>query len=91
MCCGCWCWRVISLLGRLKGFEGMTTIETLAAEVGLHVSTWSPGDGVTRYRFFRNPGNQYNGPDNGIKTVLGRKDALLWLSGVREGQDPYYQ
>ena len=62
----------------------MTKVETLAREVGLHVSTWSPGDGVTRYRFHREASDYNAGQE--VKTVLGAKDALLWLSGVREGR-----
>ena len=62
----------------------MTKVETLAAEVGLHVSTWSPGDGATRYRFHYQASDYNAGRE--VKTVLGRKDALLWLSGVREGR-----
>ena len=40
---------------------------------GWQVCTWSPGDGVTRYRFFHNaPRNQpYFGPADGVRTVLG--------------------
>lgn len=46
---------------------------------GLHVATWSPGDGVTRYRFFEKPGNSYFGPDNGVCTALGLKQAWKYL------------
>lgn len=61
----------------------MTYVEELAASVGLHVSTWSPGDGVTRYRFHREPSGYNAGRE--VKTVLGRKDAVLFLEGVRIG------
>jgi hypothetical protein len=50
-----------------------------AKERGLYVSTWSPGDGVTRYRFFDRPGNSYHGPDNGVCTELGLKNAYRFL------------
>lgn len=63
-----------------------------AEEAGLYVGAWSPGDGVTRYRFFDHgvmsnglPVQDYNSGD-GVKTVLGRKDALLWLAGYRAGR-----
>lgn len=57
----------------------------IAAEnVGLFVSTWSPGDGWTRYRFSRVE-QDFNAGD-GIVTVAGRKDALLWLRGYRAGK-----
>ena len=44
-----------------------------AARVGLYVRTYSPGDGLTRYRFFKKSKvkNTYFGPGNGIYTALG--------------------
>jgi hypothetical protein len=56
-------------------------LQDYAKGVGLHVATWSPGDGVTRYRFFEKAGNTYFGPDNGIYTALGLKDAWNYLYG----------
>ena len=54
-------------------------LEEYAKSVGLLVDTYSPGDGVTRYRFFERgkvPANQsYFGPRNGLTTVLGLKKA----------------
>jgi len=55
--------------------------------IRLFVRTWSPGDGVTRYRFFKmsesNPSVQnYDGPHNGIYTALGIKEAETFLSGA---------
>ena len=55
---------------------------------GLLCCTWSPGDGVTRYRFFREPatkGQDYFGPGDGIYTALGSKEALTWLDGFARG------
>jgi hypothetical protein len=51
---------------------------------GITVNTYSPGDGLTRYRFFRNaPKNQtYFGPDNGIHTSLGFKQAAEFALGL---------
>lgn len=48
------------------------------------VHTWNPGDGVTRYRFFEDaPRNQsYSGPDNGIFTALGIKEAEAFAAGL---------
>lgn len=55
-----------------------------------YVRTWSPGDGVTRYRFFTlrpgqgtsaDPTSDYFGPENGDYTALGRKEALAYASG----------
>ena len=52
-----------------------------AERLGLFVRTWSPGDGITRYRFFTNAKNSYHGPDNGIYTALGIKEAETFLAG----------
>lgn len=48
------------------------------------VRTWSPGDGVTRYRFFENapPNQSYFGPQNGIYTALGYKEAYTFAEGL---------
>ena len=48
------------------------------------VHTYSPGDGVTRYRFFHNaPAKQtYFGPANGAYTALGMKEAVAFAAGL---------
>lgn len=46
---------------------------------GLFVARWAPGDGVTRYKFFDKPGNDYFGPGNGICTALGIGAAYKFL------------
>lgn len=64
------------------GARGETRKDALvrfARDNNLYVATWSPGDGVTRYRFFDKPGNTYFGPDNGICTELGLKKAWRFL------------
>lgn len=56
-----------------------------AAERGFSVHTWSPGDGVTRYRFFHlpeHPHQSYYGPANGVYTALGLKEAYAFLAGA---------
>jgi len=59
-----------------------------AHEAGLNVRTCSPGDGVTRYRFFpKDDPSSYFGPSNGIHTVLGAKAALAYCAGVRNGEE----
>lgn len=60
-------------------------LQDYARSAGLHVATWSPGDGTTRYRFFDKPGNTYFGPANGIYTALGLKDAWNYLYGYAAG------
>lgn len=66
--------------------RGRESVQSAAQAVGLHVSTWSPGDGATRYRFFDRPGNTYFGPDNGIYTALGRKEAMQFIAGYTRGK-----
>lgn len=60
-------------------------LQAAARDQGLYVSRWSPGDGVTRYRFFDKPGNSYFGPADGTCTVLGLKAAFAY---VRSGRCP---
>jgi hypothetical protein len=57
----------------------------LAAQLGLHIDTYSPGDGVTRYRVFSAPTDYFAG--SGLGTVLGAADLLTFLRGIREGRD----
>ena len=65
----------------------MTTTKQLADIAygyGLDVFTYSPGDGVTRYRFAKvGAQDGYFGGD-GITTLLGRKEARLWLLGYAD-------
>jgi hypothetical protein len=56
-----------------------------AKALDLHVGEWSPGDGVTRFRFFAKPGNSYFGPDNGMYTACGIAEAESFLSGYTAG------
>ncbi|KKM00094.1 hypothetical protein LCGC14_1807920 [marine sediment metagenome] len=48
---------------------------------GLIVREWSPGDGVTRYRFFHDTEERqtYFGPKNGLFTALGIREAESFL------------
>jgi hypothetical protein len=63
-------------------------LQDYARAVGLAVKTWSPGDGVTRYRFFDKPGpgQTYFGPASGIYTALGLKEAWNYLYGYGAGR-----
>ena len=58
----------------------LQALSDAARECGLHVDTWSPGDGVTRYRFFDKPSG-YFGPHSGIFTALGFKKAAVFVRG----------
>jgi hypothetical protein len=55
----------------------------LAANLKLHLETWSPGDGVTRYRIFKKPTPYHGGGEK--FTALGPKELLAWLTGYAEG------
>jgi hypothetical protein len=63
-------------------------LEELRASLpkNVQVHTYSPGDGVTRYRFFwKAPANQsYFGPDTGIYTALGMGEAETFAEGLRK-------
>ena len=58
-------------------------LQELAETVKLFVCTWSPGDGVTRYRFARDDNGYF--VDYGIYTALGYKEALTYVEGYRAG------
>lgn len=70
------------------------SVYTEAARLGVYVATWSPGDGATRYRFFREGTRtregewvaDYNQGDD-IFTALGRGEALVWLRGFSKGKE----
>lgn len=49
-------------------------MEWILKDIPLFFETYSPGDGVTRYRFFSKPSDYFSG--SAIKTVLGRTRAL---------------
>lgn len=59
-------------------------VESLAAEKGVLVCTWSPGDGMTRYRIFRDPvaSQTYCGPRDADFTALGSREAYAYLSAL---------
>ena len=50
------------------------------------MATYSPGDGVTRYRFFEKP-SDYFGPENGTYTALGLKEATIYARGRLDAQN----
>lgn len=65
-------------------------LQEQAERYGLFFREYSPGDGVTRYRFFRHATSDsarqtYFGPDNGIHTALGLKDAEAFVDGFGWG------
>lgn len=67
--------------------ETVNDVRRITEMCGLRFATWSPGDGFTRYRFFRgNDPSDYFGPSNGIGTCLGVKESMIWLRGYHAAQ-----
>ncbi len=68
-------------------------VYSFAKELGLYVGKYSPGDGMTRYRFFKDgvmtgkgePVQDFNSSD-GLFTG-GKKDVLVWPRGYRRGKE----
>jgi len=58
----------------------------LAKDAGLNVATHSPGDGATRYRFFKGLRPVSFFSDRGLYTALGISEAETWLAGYRKGR-----
>jgi hypothetical protein len=56
----------------------------LAANCEVYIHTWSPGDGVTRYRFTNKRDSGYFETD-GIHTSLGLADAITYIEGYFQG------
>lgn len=65
-------------------------LNELTTRAGLQVHTYSPGDGITRYRFFPiidGERQDYFGPRRGIATVLRLSAAFIWIKAYIAGQD----
>lgn len=58
----------------------------LAAEYHLYVSTWSPGDGVTRYKVFAGVKPKSYFESEGEAVLIGLKNLGTWLSGYAAGK-----
>jgi hypothetical protein len=64
-----------------------TFLQGSAHYVGLRIARYSPGDGMTRYRFFPiDDPSDYFGPSNGVHTALGMAAAEAWIEGYRAGR-----
>jgi hypothetical protein len=68
-----------------KKTSRLESLRREAARHNLYVGVYSPGDGVSRYRFIRSrngkPVSYFS--DDGIFTALGIGEAETWLSGYR--------
>jgi hypothetical protein len=49
---------------------------------GIYVATWSPGDGTTRYKFFLEPLDYFEG--DGLAVVVGWSQALAMGNALAE-------
>ena len=58
-------------------------LEHQAMVAGLYVAAYSPGDGVTRYRFFLTPRSYFQ--SDGLFTALGTREAMTFVRGFWEG------
>lgn len=61
-------------------------LEVQANVLGLSVDFYSPGDGVTRYRFFAGSGHDYF-ESGGLYTAFGIAEAITWLTGYSQGKE----
>ena len=61
----------------------ITELKNTALQFGVYVDTWSPGDGVTRYRFSRD-GHGYFACKP-LYTALGLKEAELYIRAYGQG------
>lgn len=69
-------------MAKLSRMEGL---QREAKRAGLYVAAWSPGDGVTRYRFIKSRAGKpvsYFARD-GIYTALGIAEAKTFLAGYK--------
>lgn len=60
-------------------------VKRRAADLGLTVTTWSPGDGVTRYRIHPGTARADYFADHYHTTELGASNAWRWLDGYAVG------
>jgi hypothetical protein len=68
----------------------LETINKTLRPYGIQCYTWSPGDGVTRYRFSRDLDSDYHACRT-VVTVLGAKGADLvagvWMQAYEAGRE----
>jgi hypothetical protein len=58
-------------------------VRAIAATAKLYVDSYSPGDGVTRYRFMTTDVDYF--ATNGVFTALGIGDAMTFAVGAMTG------
>lgn len=63
----------------------MNNLNQLAAKGEMFVRSYSPGNGARIYRFFYmgvDARQGYSGPENGIYTAMGIKEATIFATGA---------
>ena len=60
-------------------------LEWVCREAGFYMTTYSPGDGVTRYRFDSKDEDYF--ATNGDYTALGIAEARVYVAGRLDGCD----
>lgn len=74
-------------MDKVKVLSRKERLVARAEDAGLTFSTWSPGDGMTRYRFFDDTAlnSDYFGGEP-VQTCLGLREAEVWLRGYVAGK-----
>ena len=62
----------------------LTDLRDLAARHGLYIYTYSPGDGITRYRMSNSSHSNYFAC-HALHTALGFSQAQLYVTGFIDG------
>lgn len=60
-------------------------LEQRTEDCNLTLTTYSPGDGKTRYKFHSLPGNTFFSSD-GLYIALGMLEAMAYIQGYSDGQ-----
>lgn len=63
----------------------LQNLKTRMNKMNVQVSTWSPGDGITRFRFHADMDENYFGANQVMQTALGIKEAELVGYSIASG------
>lgn len=76
-------------MDKVKVLSRKERLVARAEDAGLTFDTWSPGDGMTRYRFFdgtARDSDYFGGHGDEVQTCLGLREAEVWLRGYVAGK-----
>lgn len=65
----------------MSGSVKRQVLDHLAWRCSLDVFVWSPGDGMTRYKFCKLGDQAGYSAGDGLAVLCGRREAWLWLRG----------